>query len=48
MSKHILFFGFGYCAQYVAPLLVAQGWHISATCRDEEKAARLPGWASMR
>ncbi len=43
MSKHVLFFGFGYCAQYVAPLLAAQGWHISATCRDEEKAARLQG-----
>ena len=43
MSKHILFFGFGYCAQYVAPLLAAQGWHLSATCRDEEKAARLQG-----
>lgn len=43
MSKHILFFGFGYCAQYVAPLLAAQGWHMSATCRDEEKAARLQG-----
>lgn len=43
MSKHILFFGFGYCAQFLAPLLAAQGWHISATCRDEEKAARLQG-----
>ena len=41
MSKHILFFGFGYCAQYMAPLLVAQGWQISATCRDADKAKRL-------
>ena len=41
MSKHILFFGFGYCAQYMAPLLAAQGWQISATCRDADKAKRL-------
>ena len=41
MSKSILFFGFGYCAQYLAPLLAAQGWSISATCRDNEKAQRL-------
>jgi nucleoside-diphosphate-sugar epimerase len=43
MNKHILFFGFGYCAQFLAPLLAAQGWHMSASCRDEEKAARLQG-----
>ena len=43
MNKHILFFGFGYCAQFLAPLLAAQGWHISATCRDADKAARLQG-----
>ena len=43
MSKHILFFGFGYCAQFLAPLLAAQGWHMSATCRDAEKAKRLAG-----
>lgn len=41
MSKHILFFGFGYCAQYVAPLLAAQGWQMSASCRDEDKAKWL-------
>ena len=41
MSKHILFFGFGYCAQFLAPLLAAQGWHITATCRDTDKAKRL-------
>ncbi|MEL0151302.1 MAG: SDR family NAD(P)-dependent oxidoreductase, partial [Rhodobiaceae bacterium] len=43
MNKHILFFGFGYCAQFLAPLLAAQGWHISATCRNADKAARLQG-----
>ena len=41
MSKHILFFGFGYCAQYVAPLLATRGWQMSATCRDKDKANRL-------
>lgn len=41
MSKHIFFFGFGFCAAYVAPLLAAQNWRMTATCRDDEKAARL-------
>ncbi|MGC6534446.1 MAG: SDR family oxidoreductase, partial [Parvibaculales bacterium] len=38
---HMLFFGFGYCAAALAPLLAARGWQLSASCRDDEKAARL-------
>ena len=38
---HMLFFGFGYCAAALAPLLAARGWQLSASCRDGEKAARL-------
>lgn len=38
---HMLFFGYGFCAQALAPLLRARGWALSATCRDDEKAAAL-------
>lgn len=38
---HMVFFGFGFCAQAMAPLLRARGWQLSATCRDDEKAAAL-------
>ena len=38
---HMLFFGFGFCAKALAPLLRARGWQLSATCRDDEKAAFL-------
>lgn len=41
MSKSILFFGFGFCADYVAQILAAENWHMQATCRDDEKAAQL-------
>lgn len=34
---HMLFFGFGFCAKALAPLLRAHGWQLSATCRDDEK-----------
>lgn len=34
---HMLFFGFGFCAKTLAPLLRAHGWQLSATCRDDEK-----------
>jgi nucleoside-diphosphate-sugar epimerase len=40
-DNHMLFFGFGFCAQALAPQLAARGWQLTATCRDEEKAARL-------
>lgn len=37
----ILFFGFGFCATHLAPLLAAEGFALKATCRDDEKAALL-------
>jgi nucleoside-diphosphate-sugar epimerase len=41
MSKSILFFGFGFCADYLAQILAAENWHMQATCRDDDKAAKL-------
>ncbi len=41
MSKHMLFFGFGFCASALMPVLAAQDWRFSATCRDKEKADAL-------
>lgn len=38
---HMLFFGFGYCAAALAPLLAARGWQLSASCRDDEKTTHL-------
>lgn len=38
---HMLFFGFGFCATHLAPELAARGWHLSATCRDDDKAKSL-------
>lgn len=38
---HMLFLGFGFCAHALAPQLRARGWQLSATCRDDEKAASL-------
>ena len=40
-ANHLLFFGFGFCAEALAPHLAARGWQLSSTCRDDEKAARL-------
>lgn len=40
-QKHMLFLGYGFCAEALMPLLQAQGFALSATCRDAEKAARL-------
>ena len=37
----ILFFGFGFCATHLAPLLAAEGFALKATCRDDEKATLL-------
>jgi nucleoside-diphosphate-sugar epimerase len=39
--KHMMFFGFGFCAAALAPRLQARGWRLSATCRTPEKAAQL-------
>ena len=39
--KGMLFFGFGYCAQYLAPLLDAAGFELHATCRDAAKARNI-------
>lgn len=41
MQNGLLFFGFGFCAEYLAPMLAAEGWRLKATVRDTEKAARL-------
>ncbi len=41
MADGALFFGFGFCAAHLAPLLQAEGWQLKATCRDDEKAERL-------
>lgn len=41
MSKSILFFGFGFCADYLAQILAGENWHMQATCRDDDKAAQL-------
>lgn len=38
---HMLFFGYGYCAADLAEALRGRGWHLSATCRDDEKQAVL-------
>ena len=32
-DKNFLFFGFGFCAEFLAPLLHNDGWHIAATYR---------------
>lgn len=40
-DQHMLFFGFGFCAEALAPLLLADGWRLSATTRDPAKAAAL-------
>ncbi|MCI5047643.1 MAG: SDR family oxidoreductase [Aquisalinus sp.] len=40
-QNHLLCLGFGYTASYVAPLVQAQGWHLSGTTRASDKAASL-------
>ena len=37
----VLFFGYGYCARALTPVLAAQGVQLTATCRDAAKAAAL-------
>ena len=39
--KHMLFLGYGFCAEALAPHLQAQGFALSATCRDGQKARHL-------
>ena len=39
--KHMLFLGYGFCAETLAPHLQAQGFALSATCRDRQKASHL-------
>jgi nucleoside-diphosphate-sugar epimerase len=41
MKKTLLSLGHGYSAQALAPMLLAQGWHIIGTTRTPEKAASL-------
>lgn len=38
---HMLFFGFGFCARALAPLLAARGVKLSATCRDDDRQGEL-------
>ena len=40
-TGHILFFGFGFCAAALAPLLAQNGWQMSATLRDRSRASEL-------
>lgn len=40
-TGHILFFGFGFCAAALAPLLEQNGWRMSATLRDKSRAPEL-------
>ena len=40
-TGHILFFGFGFCAAALAPLLARGGWKMSATLRDPSRASEL-------
>lgn len=41
MSRHIMFFGFGFCAAALAPHLARDGWQMSATTRDQARAPAL-------
>ena len=36
MRGHLIFFGYGYSARYLAPLLLKAGWTISATTRSTD------------
>jgi nucleoside-diphosphate-sugar epimerase len=38
---HMVFFGYGFCAAALAPLLQARGWRLSATTRDADKAEAM-------
>lgn len=38
---HMMFFGYGFCAAALTPILQADGWRLSATTRDVQKAAEL-------
>ena len=40
-TGHVLFFGFGFCAAALAPLLAQNGWQMSATLRDRSRASEL-------
>ena len=40
-SGHILFFGFGFCAAALVPLLAQNGWQMSATLRDRSRVSEL-------
>lgn len=37
MMRHVLFFGYGYCARELARSLRSEGWDLSGTCRGNEK-----------
>ena len=38
---HLFCFGFGYSAETLARRLLAEGWRVSGSCRDEAKQRRL-------
>ena len=44
MTHSIFMFGLGYSARALAESLKAQGWRLSGTTRDADKAARLRLW----
>ena len=35
MTGHILCFGYGFSARHLAPMLLTEGWQVSATTRSE-------------
>lgn len=39
--KHLVFFGFGFSAQALAPRLKAQGWRVTGTSRSAEGAEKI-------
>lgn len=39
--KHVVYFGFGFSAQALAPRLKARGWRVSGTSRSEDGAAKI-------
>jgi len=40
-SPHLFCFGLGYSAAALARRLLAEGWQVTGTCRDESRAAEL-------
>ena len=43
MVSHLFCFGLGYTGQALARSLLAEGWRVSGTCRDQARAEELTG-----